>query len=312
MTQELVQDEGVNVIWGPATIGETEASQITQAAEVLHLCPCQERETHALSSLEKARGESHWAFQTLLPFSLLIGQGARNFVRDYPDFKSMAILCQNTQTGHDVCGRTADAYRDVGVQVVAEEYYPAETTDFSALLSRIKEDDPDFLFNFEPSPAQATLIKQALELEVGRLHLATLPADLIQTLVGRPLTVPVTAGAAARQHAQPTSQDAADYFDRYAAFLGGRDKLPFVAFTSLLTYDFVYMVVAAMQQAGTVEDTTAIADALETIHYDGVAEDDLFFNRRHLAVLGTESCTVQADQPIVCTHVPPPPEAAEG
>jgi ABC-type branched-subunit amino acid transport system substrate-binding protein len=308
VTQELVQAEGVNVIFGPATLGETEASLITQRAKVLHLCPCQERELNALSSVEKAEGESHWAFQTLLPFSLLIEQGARSFVRDYPQFHSMALLCQNSAAGHDVCGRTAKAYSAVGIDVTAEEYYPQQTSDFSPFLTRIKAGDPDFLFSFEPSQAQATLIKQALELGVGRLHLATLPADLIQTLVGRPLTVPVTAGAAARQHGKPTSQEAADYFERYKAFLDGAE-LPFVAFGSLLTYDFVYMLVAAMQEAGTVEDTTAIADALENLHYNGVAEDDIFFNRRHFAVIGTETCTVQEGKPTECTHNPPPPEA---
>ncbi len=308
VTQELVQSEGVNVIFGPATLGETEASVITQRAEVLHLCPCQERESNALSSVEKAEGESHWAFQTLLPFSLLIEQGARNFIENYPNFKSMALLCQNTATGKDVCGRTADAYAAEGIEVTAEEYYPEQTTDFSPFLTRIKPGDPDFLFTFEPSQSQATLIRQALELEVGRLYLATLPADLLKGLVGIPLTVPVNAGAAARQHGQPTSQEAAAYFERYKAFSSGAE-LPFVAFGSLLMYDFVYMVVAAMQQAGTVEDTTAIADALEELHYNGVVEEDMFFNSRHLAVIGTETCTVQEGLPTTCEHNPPPPEA---
>ena len=80
---------------------------------------------------------------------------------------------------------------------------------------------------------------------------------------------------------------------------------------ALLTYDFAYMVAAAMQEAGTVDDTTAIAEALEQLHYDGVAEDDLFFNSRHLAVLGTDPCTVFPGGEIECHHEPPPPEAAE-
>jgi ABC-type branched-subunit amino acid transport system substrate-binding protein len=82
-----------------------------------------------------------------------------------------------------------------------------------------------------------------------------------------------------------------------------------------MTYDYAYMVAAAMQQAGTVDDTTAIAKKLETLHYNGVAEDDLFFNSRHLAVHGTEPCVVRtgADdkETIKCTHVAPPPEAAK-
>ena len=77
----------------------------------------------------------------------------------------------------------------------------------------------------------------------------------------------------------------------------------------MLTYDYVYMLVAAMQQADTVEDTTAIADALETVHYSGAAEPDMFFNSRHFGVHGTDPCIVKQDEPITCAHTDPPPEA---
>ncbi|MDP3767111.1 MAG: ABC transporter substrate-binding protein, partial [Dehalococcoidia bacterium] len=211
---ELIQDEGVNVIWGPATLGEPEATVITQQNEVIHLCPCQERETTALQNVDQAHGESRWAFQTLLPFSLLIEQGARNFVEDYPDFDTFALLCVNNETSQDICGRTAEAYQAVGVELVGEEYFPVGTTDYSPFLTKLRSGDPDFLFNFDDPPNQANIIRQAIEAGVGRLHIASLPANLIEPLVGIPLTVPVTAGAAPRQHVKPTTQEAADYFDR--------------------------------------------------------------------------------------------------
>jgi len=309
-TTELVQDENVCVIFGPATLGEPEATQITQQARVIHLCPCQQREQTALSSVEQAHGESQWAFQTLLPFSLLIENGARNFIRDYPDLHSMAIICQNSETGRDICERTKTAYEGVGIDVVHDIiYFPVGTTDYSPFLTQLVSADPDYLFNFDDPLQTTTIVRQALELGVGRLHLVTVPANLVEALVGRELTVPVTAGAAPRQHFQPTSAEAGEFFERYKEDKGG--ELPLAAFVSLFTYDYAYMLAGAMQIAGTVDDTTAIAKVYETLHYDGVAEDDLFFNSRHLAVHGTESCTVQTGEPIVCAHEPPPPEAAE-
>ncbi len=310
---ELVRDEEVNVIFGPATVGEPQSTPITQGEQVLHFCPCQQRETTALSSKEKAQNESHWAFQTLLPFSILSKQGARNFLEDWPDFKKIAILCQNTQTGHDVCERTAEAYREVGLDVVFEEYFPPETTDYSPYLTRMRESDPDYLFNFHDPLAGAQIVRQALEQGVGRLHILTLPANVVEGLVGVPITTPLIIGAAPRNEIQPTSQEATDYFERYRAFTQesrGQD-LPFAAFVSLLMYDYVYMLAGAMQQADTVEDTTAIADALETLRYNGVAEEEMRFNSRHLGVHGTDPCTFRAGQPLVCEHLPPPPEALE-
>ena len=76
----------------------------------------------------------------------------------------------------------------------------------------------------------------------------------------------------------------------------------------LLTYDPVYMLVAAMQQAGTVEDTTKIAEALEQIHFDGVGEDDLYFDARHIYIAGNDSCYIAGGEYVSCAHVPPVPE----
>ena len=315
VTNELVNDFGVKVIFGPATLGEPEATVITQRAQVLHFCPCQEREQGALSSLEKAQGESRWAFQTLLPFSLLIEQGAQNFGVEYPQFSSMALICQNSVTGRNICEQTRDAYAAEGVEIIGDiQYFPVGTVDYKPYLTNLIQGDPDYLFNYDNPENTATIVRQALELGVGRLQLVTLPANLVRALVGRELTVPVSAGAAPRQEVQPTSQKAADYFERYKAYLG--KNLPPAAFVSLFTYDYVYMVAAAMQQAGTVDDTTAIAEALEQLHYDGVAEDDLFFNSGHFSVHGTEPCTVETDPvkgdpevTISCAHNPPPDAA---
>lgn len=304
---ELVQDEQVNVIWGPATVGDTESTAITQQAQVLHICPCNAREKNSLASLELAQGENKWAFETLLPFSLLIGQGARNFVKEWPEMHTVAFLCVNSEVGHDVCGAAAKAYADAGMEVVSEEYFPNETTDYSPFITKLVSKNVDYLFNFADPPNDTQIVKKALELGVGRVQQVNVPADLVETLVGRALTVPVIVGAAPRQATQPTTPEAAAYFARYKAFKGG--DLPFASFVSLLTYDFVYMLVGAMQQAATVEDTTAISDALETFHYNGVGEPDIFFNRRHMGIMGTDPCTVQQGKPIVCTHNDPPPEA---
>ena len=308
---ELVQDDNVKVIFGPATLGETEATLITQRAEVLHLCPCQQREKNALETVDKAHGDSRWAFQTLLPFSLLITQAAKNFNIENPDLHSMALICQDSETARDICERTKQAYEANGIEIVGDvQYFPVGTTDYKPFLTRLQGGNPDYLFNYDDPLSTVEIVKQALQLGIGKLHLVTVPANLVQALIGFEFDVPISAGAAPRQDVLPTTEKAAAYFQRYRDFLGV-DQLPPASFVSLMTYDYVYMMAAAMQEAGTVDDTTKISEALETLHYNGVAEDDLFFNSRHLAVHGTEPCTVRYDEPIVCTHNPPPPEAAQ-
>lgn len=312
VARELITDDKVKIIFGPATLGEPEITPFTQANEVIHLCPCQQREQGALSSIDKAHGESQWAFQTLLPFSLLISQAGENFKVEYPDLHSIALICQNSATGRDICERTKTAYAAAGIQIVGDiQYFPVGTTDYRPYLTSLQSGDPDYLFNYDDPLSTVEIVKQALQLGIGRLHLVTVPADLVQPLIGFPFDVPISAGAAPRNQVVPTSPEVKDFFQRYKDYLGG-GNLPPAGFVSLMTYDYVYMVAAAMQQADTVEDTTAIAKALETLHYNGVAEDDLYFNSGHFAVHGTEPCTVIYGDPkptITCTRNAPPDAA---
>jgi ABC-type branched-subunit amino acid transport system substrate-binding protein len=305
----LVQQDRVKVIWGPATVGDEASTVISQQAKVIHICPCQGREKTVFATVDDAQGPNKYAYQTLLPFSLLIGDAGKSFVQDWPDAETIAFLCQNTEVGHEVCGAAKDAYGSAGLEVVSEEYFPPETTDYSPFLTKLVSKNVDYLFNFADPPNDAAIVKKALELGVGEILMVSVPAETLPILVGREITKPVIVGAAPRQSSVPTSPAAADYFERYTAFKAP-DPLPFASFVSLLTYDYVYMLVAAMQEAGSVDDTDAITEKLATLHYEGVAEDDLFFNRRHMGVHGTDPCIVQSGKETTCEHNPPP-EAAK-
>ncbi|MDZ4277697.1 MAG: ABC transporter substrate-binding protein [Dehalococcoidia bacterium] len=308
ITTELIQDDGVNVIWGPASFGDPEAVQITQSQEVLHLCPCPQRELTSLSDVEKATGDFRWAFQTLPAPSKFLPPGARNTRRDYPEFDTFATICANSETGKTFCKFFTDAYEAAGFEHVAEEFFPSETTDFSPFLTNLKGDDPDIILNFvDAGPEQLTLLRQSWELDVGEFYIGVaLPYELFESVVGSGIRDKiVSAGAAPRTHAQYTSDKAREFFEEtYRPFAGGGD-LPPAAFAALLTYDPAYMLVAAMQQAGTVDDTTAIAEALGQVHFNGIGEDDLYFDERHLIVSGVDSCTVYQGE-MTCMHNPPP------
>jgi branched-chain amino acid transport system substrate-binding protein len=306
---ELVRDTNVKVIWGPASTGETETTAITQPRQILHLCPCEGRELTALSSVEQAQGESHWAFQTLPPITALFPQGAADLPEQFPEFKTFAIVCRNDDTGRRVCPALVDAYLQAGYEqpINADDLQvDALATDFRPVLTRIKARDPDILLNFIDPFNQGAFLKQALELGIGRYYGAVvLPPNLLEAAVGDPRIhdVYIGWGGYPRQQIEPTSEKARAYFAQYSAYKGG--NLPLVPFVSLLTYDFVFMVVAAMQQAATVDDTTAIADALEEVHYNGVGEDDIYFNSQHIGVMGGDGCTVYQRQ-VTCEHGPPP------
>lgn len=305
---QLVRDDGVCVVFGPATIGDAETSQVTQPLRVINICPCPEREITTLEDVETMQSDARWAFQTLSAPSKFLPPGALNTRETYPEFETFATVCANSQIGQAFCGFFADAYTAAGFELVAEELVPVGTVDFNPVLTRLRSKEPDIVLNFvDAGTAQFAFLKSAWQLDVGEFHIAVeLPLDLFEALVGEGIRDKiVSAGAAPRGHAMYTSDDARDFFeDTYKPFAGGDlDGLP-GAFTALTTYDPVFMLVAAMQQAGTVQDTTMIVEALEQIHFDGIGEDDLFFDERHVIVTGNDTCLIYQGE-MECTHVPP-------
>jgi branched-chain amino acid transport system substrate-binding protein len=306
---ELIQDHDVNVIWGPASVGDSESTAITQRSEVLHLCPCPKRELTTLSSEEKVRTQSRWAFQTLSAPSKFLPPGARNTAAEHPEFDSFATICVNSETGHAFCDYFTDAYEAAGFDHVGEVFFPDGTTDFRPFLTNLKADDPDIILNFTDAGIdQFTLLRDSVALDVGRFYIAVaLPYDLFESLVGGAgiRSKMVAAGAAPRNSAIYTSEDARAFFeDKYKPFKGS--GLPPGSFAAMLTYDPAFMLLAAMQRAGTVEDTTKIAEALGEIHYSGYGEDDMYFDSRHLIVTGNDSCDIYQGR-MTCEHIPPPP-----
>ena len=306
LATELVRDEGITILWGPAAIGDQESTAITQQAGVLHLCPCPQRELTSLETVEAMREQGRYAFQTLAAPSRFLPPAARNARSEYPQFDTFATMCSNSVPGHTFCDFFKDAYEAAGFEHVAEVFFPSETTDFSPFLTTLKQDDPDIILNFvDAGPEQFQLLRRSWELDVGELYTGVeLPYELFESLVGEGIRNKyVSAGAAPRGHAQYTSEAARAFFeDKYTPFVGG--ALPPAAFAALLTYDPVYMVIAAMQRAGSVDDIDAIAAALEQVHFSGAGEDDMYFDERHVIVTGNDACQIYQGQ-MTCQHYPP-------
>lgn len=304
---ELVRDDNVKIIWGPASVGDPEATTITQREKVLHICPCPQRELTALSSQEKVDNENSWAFQTLSAPSKFLPGGARNNRKEHPEYTSFATICVSSQTGKAFCKFFTDAYEAAGLEHVGEVFFPDGTTDFRPFLTTFTSKKPDIILNFTDAGIdQFALIRDSVALDVGKFYIAVaLQYELFESLVGGPAIRDkfVAAGAAPRNNAIYTSEKARIFFDeKYKPFKGG--TLPFAAFAAMLTYDPAYMLIAAMQKAGTVDDTTKIAAALKQIHYSGYGEDDMYFDSRNIIVTGNDACNLYQGN-MTCSHFPP-------
>src|SRR5690606_17426693 len=62
------------------------------------------------------------------------------------DGVKIATLAPDSAFGRDGVKAFVDAAEDLGAEIVAEEYPPADATDFTANIQKIIEADPDYLF----------------------------------------------------------------------------------------------------------------------------------------------------------------------
>jgi ABC-type branched-subunit amino acid transport system substrate-binding protein len=105
---------------------------------------------------------------------------------------------------------------------------------------------------------------------------------------------------------ESSSPKAKAYFTNY--FAAGAPK-GVTSSVSLLYYDYVHMLAEAWTKAGSF-DPDKVVNALENLHHDGIASDDLSFNTHHQVSHATEVCVAKPNSTdISCSMQQPPADA---
>ncbi|MFV0333968.1 MAG: ABC transporter substrate-binding protein [Tropicimonas sp.] len=179
--------------------------------------------------------------------------------------KTVGALFPKDETGEAIAKDIAKAYAAAGAELAATEFFERDRVDFIPLLTRIVAQGVDAIELDGNSPVTAGQIVQQAR-DIG------FEGTIIRT--GGPATQEIVnvAGKAATEgmfvHSafNPSVESAAAYQQRYVDTYGGEMN----GFSPFF-YDGTKMLLAAMQQAGTVEDTDAVRKALEGItDYEGV------------------------------------------
>jgi len=147
-TRRLVHEEGVSAILG----GLLTVPTIAEAAEadawgVPYLS--------TLAESERLSEIGRWVFQTKVPAEVEVAAVAR-FAADSLLLTRFAVLAPEFGERRELARFFVAEVRRFGGQVVAEEYYPSDATDFKAQLERIRLAAPEALF--VPSPREDLLM----------------------------------------------------------------------------------------------------------------------------------------------------------
>ena len=184
--------------------------------------------------------------------------------------KSAAVI---TQLGDDYSSGLGsffkDAFAKLGGEIVSEEQFQTNQTDFKAILTNIKAANPDIIFAPSSITTAPLIIKQARELGIT----ATIAAgDTWENS-----TIIENAGKDAEgvvlstffDEAEPANDEAAAFIKGFKEYLVKNKQEDIIPAVSALGYDSYLAAIKAIETANST-DTTAIRDALKGVQIDGM------------------------------------------
>ena len=316
-SQELVRDVGIKFQFGSNPHDFAIAgSKITQPAKVMHFSGSSTLEEILQPEDVVLGGQSHYLFQTETrewQRSGSVAKGAVDLID--PNAKVSVLLMTNDATGQFLGPFYKRALEANGQEVPDIIFWPPETTDFAPFLTRAKALDPDIIHFWYDSAKALTAIPQALEIEAaktGYFLFGLDPGAYKAQAIESPL--PVAMACVPLCWGETDREEAKAFWKRYEAV---GNELRVFSSVALLTYDDYYMLFQAMQDAGTVDDTDAIVEAILQVVFHGVVSDTFQFDAQHIVTHGTEVCMAApfdgvGEIQFSCQFTAPPAEAPPG
>lgn len=195
----------------------------------------------------------------------------------FPDIKSVAILSPNDEQGQGTAFAYEAAAKANGLDVVGVETYPPANTDFTSVLTQFKGEQPDLLIAEQATEQATAILQQAVQLDVAPYALNdVMTPDDAQSVPGiEKITVILPSFG-------PTFSPNATIpaYDPEAVF--GDEQPAGAPAAAVNVYYLTHLLAQAMEEAGSVDDAAAIAEALPGQSYDGPFGTCTMSERREL------------------------------
>lgn len=183
--------------------------------------------------------------------------------------KKVAMLFQNDAFGKTAVDIYTKLFKDAGIELEIELFEPG-TKDFSAALAKLAAGKPDILFPGYSDAVLYDIVRQSTEsgfgnrffLVRGSIGPALKNKDMIQDYIAY---VPKYF-----ESAEKTEPKVKAFIESYKKTFKRDFPYDQAPLCSSSCYDHVYMLVQAMQKAGTVDDVAKIRAALMNMTYDGL------------------------------------------
>ena len=216
--------------------------------------------------------------------------------------KKVAMLFQNDQGGKVLAEIYEPLFKAKGIETITE-YFDPGTKDFTPVLAKLAAFKADYLFPGYSDAPLYDIVRQATEgnfirkffLVRGSLGPGMKNKDGIEDYI---VYVPKYF-----EEAEKTEPKIKQFIDTYKAFYKRDFPYDQAPLCSSSCYDHVYMLVAAMQKAGTVDDVGKIRAALLSSTYNGLWT--IKFDQRGEQIFNFDIVHLRKGGGIEITHVQP-------
>ena len=256
---KVIDQDGVKFIIGEVcSKASIPVSEIAEPKGVVQVSPTSTNEMLTLNADGSTKKYIFRAcfidpFQGLVMAKFAAGKGYKT---------AFVMLDQGNDYVRGLAENFEKAFTSLGGQIVGKESYTAQDTDFSAILTKVAESNAEVLFIPDYYNIVNLVGAQAKEKGVTAVMMGGDGWDSAD------LDLAAAEGGFFSNHysaedTRPIVQDwVKNYNDKYGSV---PDAL------ATLAYDAANMLFSAMEKAGTVEDTAAVADALAALELEAVS-----------------------------------------
>ena len=248
LTKKMGDNEDICAVLGPMASSEAIAcAPVFEEYSMVELSPCASNNQYAPMS--------DYAFTLAGKMDAEMPYLIERGVHEYLNAKSVAVIWVNDDWGSSAYQSTEEGCSQYGIEITDNESFVSGEKDFTAILTKIRQTNPEYLLLITQAADGALILNQVKSMgwEIPVIGAGAMYSDQVILLAGDAAENLVASAAFFLSEDDPVAWDYATKFSDGAGF--------YPTIHGPLSYDATLLLCAAIEKAGTT-DRQAVRDAL--------------------------------------------------
>lgn len=248
LTKKMGDNEDICAVLGPMASSEAIAcAPVFEEYSMVELSPCASNNQYAPMS--------DYAFTLAGKMDAEMPYLIERGVHEYLNAKSVAVIWVNDDWGSSAYQSTEEGCSQYGIEITDNESFVSGEKDFTAILTKIRQTNPEYLLLITQAADGALILNQVKSMgwEIPVIGAGAMYSDQVILLAGDAAENLVASAAFFLSEDDPVAWDYATRFSEGAGF--------YPTIHGPLSYDAALLLCAAIEKAGTT-DRQAVRDAL--------------------------------------------------